>query len=70
MIARKEPVTPVNTHLPVVEAPVENRVCAQVITPAVNPETGDIVEFPTPCDVPKGWEPVQNDIPDLDLEVQ
>lgn len=37
--------------------------CAQVMTPAVNPDTGDIKEFPTPCDVPKGWEVIQNDIP-------
>ncbi len=37
--------------------------CAQVITPARNPETGEIREFPTPCDVPDGWEVIQNDIP-------
>lgn len=37
--------------------------CAQVLTPAVNPQTGDIKEFPTPCDVPSGWEVIQNDIP-------
>ena len=30
-------------------------VCAQVITPAVNPLTGECREFPTPCDVPRGW---------------
>lgn len=45
----------------------EGVVCAEVITPARNPETGDIEEFPTPCDVPDGWEPIQNDIPELDL---
>lgn len=44
--------------------------CAQVITPALNPGTGEIREFPTPCDVPEGWEPIQNDVPGLDLEVQ
>ncbi len=44
--------------------------CAHVITPARNPETGDIREFPTPCDVPDGWELIQNDVPGLDLEVQ
>lgn len=44
-----------------------NDVCIQVITPARNPDTGEIQEFPTPCDVPEGWEPVQNDIPGLDL---
>jgi len=29
--------------------------CAQVITKATNPETGEVKEFPTPCDVPDGW---------------
>ena len=31
-------------------------VCAQVITTARNPETGEVRDFPTPCDVPQGWE--------------
>ncbi|MBN2361884.1 MAG: hypothetical protein JXR83_20705 [Deltaproteobacteria bacterium] len=31
--------------------------CIQVITPAMNPDTGECVEFPTPCDVPEGWGP-------------
>ena len=44
--------------------------CAQVVTPARNPETGDIREFPTPCDVPDSWELIQNDVPGLELEVQ
>lgn len=44
--------------------------CAQVITPAINPETKEIREFPTPCDVPEGWDVIQNDIPGMDLEVQ
>lgn len=43
--------------------------CIQVITPARNPETGDIQEFPTPCDVPAGWEVIHNEIPGLELEV-
>lgn len=30
--------------------------CAQVITPAVNPKTKEVKDFPTPCDVPDGWE--------------
>jgi len=37
-------------------------VCAQVITFAVNPETGKIEEFATPCDVPDGWTTVEADI--------
>ncbi len=34
------------------------RICIQVITPARNQLTGDCRDFPTPCDVPDGWEPV------------
>ena len=45
------------------------KVCIQVIQPARNPETGQIREFPTPCDVPAGWENIQNDVPGLDLEI-
>lgn len=30
--------------------------CIQVITPARNPETEETRDFPTPCDVPEGWE--------------
>jgi hypothetical protein len=48
----------------------EGEYCAKVITPARNPETGDIKEFPTTCSVPEGWELIENDIPDLDLQVQ
>lgn len=36
----------------------EGRFCIQVITPAKNPPTGECKEFPTPCDVPEGWEKV------------
>jgi hypothetical protein len=35
-------------------------VCAQVITYAINPSTKNCVEFPTPCDVPRGWKIVEN----------
>jgi len=31
-------------------------VCAQVITYGRSPESGECVTFPTPCDVPSGWE--------------
>jgi len=31
-------------------------ICIQVITPAKNSETGECKNFPTPCDVPVGWE--------------
>lgn len=34
---------------------IEPVVCIQVITPARNLQTGEIRDFPTPCDVPSGW---------------
>lgn len=43
--------------------------CIQVITPAMDPNTGEVVEFPTPCDVPEGWEPVSPENIDLSLQV-
>jgi len=33
----------------------EKRFCIQVVTPACNPETGECIDFGTPCDVPEGW---------------
>lgn len=38
--------------------------CIQVITKAKNPKTGEIRDFPTPCDVPDGWEKIMNEIVD------
>lgn len=32
--------------------------CIQVITRARNPQTGEIKDFPTPCDIPSGWEKI------------
>lgn len=43
-------------------APNEGEVCAQVITAAKNLETGEVVEYPTPCDVPDGWEIMQPEV--------
>lgn len=60
----------VGTELPSTGDTTKEQLCAQVITPALNPETGDITEFPTPCDVPPGWEVIQNDIPDLELNLE
>ncbi len=42
--------------------PTENgeRLCVQIITPAKDPVTGRTEEFPTPCDVPEGWEIINN----------
>ncbi len=48
----------------------EGEFCAQVITPAINPATGEIQEFPTTCSVPAGWEKIENDIPGMGLELQ
>ena len=36
---------------------IQERVCAQVITPAISPEN-ECKEFPTPCDVPEGWRKI------------
>lgn len=33
----------------------EPEICIQVITPARNLQTGEVRDFPTPCDVPEGW---------------
>ena len=47
------------------EEPVENGyTCIQVITTARNKQTGEIRDFPTPCDVPAGWEKVEPDVMD------
>ena len=35
-------------------------VCSQVVTPARNPLTKECFVFPTPCDVPEGWQRVQS----------
>lgn len=42
------------TSLPVESPPA--LACAQVITPAANPLTKECRSFPTPCDVPEGWQ--------------
>ena len=34
---------------------IEPQICIQIITPARNPETDEVKDFPTPCDVPEGW---------------
>ncbi|HYE22421.1 MAG TPA: hypothetical protein VD998_02405 [Verrucomicrobiae bacterium] len=44
------------------ESKYDTGVCIQVITPARNPFTGEIKEFPTPCDVPEGWERIRLDV--------
>lgn len=36
----------------------KEKMCIQVITRAKNPTTGETKDFPTPCDVPIGWEVV------------
>jgi hypothetical protein len=47
---------PGNTAIPSSPASAsEEEVCIQVIVKASNPQTGEIREFPTPCDVPEGW---------------
>lgn len=39
----------------------EPLVCVQIIVPARNKTTGEVKEFPTPCDIPVGWEPLPFD---------
>ncbi|QQG43243.1 MAG: IPT/TIG domain-containing protein [Candidatus Daviesbacteria bacterium] len=34
--------------------------CIQVVTPARNPTTNACINFPTPCDVPAGWQVVSS----------
>ena len=34
----------------------EDEVCIQVVVQARNLATGEIKEFPNPCDIPEGWE--------------
>ncbi len=43
-------------HPDVLPLPVERKVCIQVLTTAKNIKTGEVKQFPTPCDVPDGWE--------------
>ncbi|HEY0220660.1 MAG TPA: hypothetical protein VGC58_00360 [Candidatus Paceibacterota bacterium] len=38
--------------------------CIQVVTYARNPETGEVKTFGTPCEVPKGWVEVQDQVVD------
>lgn len=66
----KKPMPPATAPTTATTTPETDAVCIQVITPARNPDTGDIREFPTPCDVPEGWEVIQNDIPDLELNLE
>lgn len=40
----------------------DGEVCIQVITPARNPETGETRDFPTPCDVPEGWQKIEPNV--------
>ena len=50
-----------NTPAPVIEDDHkgDDIACIQVITPARNMQTGEVRDFPTPCDVPEGWEKIQ-----------
>jgi hypothetical protein len=34
----------------------DKSVCIQVITAGKNKVTGEVKDFPSPCDVPEGWE--------------
>lgn len=43
----------------------DQKVCAQIITPAKNPKTGECKDFPTPCDMPQGWDKVDECVNNL-----
>lgn len=45
-------------HPDVLPLPIERKICIQVITTAKNVQTGEVKKFPTPCNVPDGWENV------------
>ncbi|MDD2822481.1 MAG: hypothetical protein PHQ59_00190 [Candidatus Daviesbacteria bacterium] len=47
--------TPTATAIPTPTSAPEPKTCAQVITSAMNPLTGNCEEFPSPCEVPSGW---------------
>ncbi len=49
-----------NSYLKEINPPRDSQICAQIITSARNPKTGDCTVFPTPCDVPDGWEQVND----------
>ena len=40
--------------------PRQKQACIQVITAAKDPLTGRCQQFPTPCDVPNGWQKVSS----------
>ena len=42
---------------------LSSAVCTQVIATARNPLTNECRSFPTPCDVPEGWQRVQSCVP-------
>ncbi len=45
---------------PTENTPEDDQGCAQVITVARNPDTGEQREFGSPCDIPPGWIIVEN----------
>ncbi len=49
-------------------APEKSGVCVQVITKAKNSQTGEIKVYPTPCDVPAGWEEVKSEPNHIELD--
>ncbi|MDI6883426.1 MAG: hypothetical protein QMC93_03125 [Patescibacteria group bacterium] len=56
-VERFKPVS--SGEIPAGEMPPGERVCIQVITPAKNPQTGQCINFPTPCVIPPGWQKVE-----------
>lgn len=54
-----QPPPPTSLQSPTTAFPQPSpQICIQVITPARDPVSGACRDFPTPCDVPAGWERV------------
>lgn len=62
---KTNPVSPSPTPNPSFGVDGGGRACIQVVTTARHTFTGEIRDFPTPCDVPDGWEPIVADQADL-----
>jgi len=51
-----------STSLGTSEPSKSDKICIQVITKAKNIQTGEVRDFPTPCDVPDGWEKINEGV--------
>jgi len=64
IFARANTSWPFGSALLPIENNIENKdnvACIQVVTPARNKTTGEVKDFSTPCDVPPGWEKLDDE---------